>query len=110
MDLKVPNEIASAVRIAGATRAALARAMADHAKDPWDAEVLGLELARLLGLFLRSEGASEAQLGAVVHLLIEAHGGRVSGSEMTLQQALQLYCGAWAAGPQPTGDGKPRAS
>jgi hypothetical protein len=105
MHMKVPNEVAAAIRIAGAARSALAQAMADHAKDPWDPDVLACELARLLGLFLRSEGATEVQLEPVLRLLCDVHAGRFSGSEMTLPQALQHYCGVWAGGRLPGVDG-----
>ena len=91
---KIPTEVAVAVRIVGSARTALTAAMTAHAREPWDREVLTCEVTRLLGMLLRSHGATPDQLDEVVRFLREVYAGVYAGSAMSIEQAVNHYCGA----------------
>ena len=91
---KIPTEVAVAVRIVGSARTALTAAMTAHAREPWDREVLTCEVTRLLGMLLRNHGATPDQLDEVVRFLREVYAGVYAGSAMSVEQAVNHYCGA----------------
>lgn len=88
------TEVTVALRIAGSARTALNEAMTAHARAPWDREVLAYEVTRVLGMLLRSQGATPVQLDEVVRFLREVYAGVYSGSSMSAEQAVNHYCGA----------------
>ena len=87
-----PQQVVAALKIAEATRHALADGMEQHDKSGWDFAVLLHELARTLGACLRVSQGTPAQLDALILTLQRVYAGISSSSAPSIEEALQHLC------------------
>lgn len=90
--MKDASQIAAAVAIVDAVRAALAQATEEHAKTSWDADPLTFEMTRVLGLVLRKEGVTPDRLDELICVLRHVYAGLYPARAMSVEQAIEFFC------------------
>ena len=90
--IRRPEEVVAAMKIARATREALADGIEQHHESNWDSEVLLYELARMLGVCLRMAEASPSRLDGLIVFLRKVYAGLSTGSAPSVEEALRHMC------------------
>lgn len=90
--MKEPSQVAAAVEIVDAVRAALVHATEEHAKTSWDADALTFEMTRVLGLVFRKEGVTPDRLDELIRVLRQVYAGLYPVQAMSVEQAIEFFC------------------
>lgn len=98
--MKDASQVASAVGIVDAVRAALVQATEEHAKTSWDSDALTFEMTRVLGLVLRKECVTPDRLDELIRVLRQVYAGLYPAYAMSVEQAVEFFCPEQKADPK----------
>lgn len=103
--MKDANQVAAAVWIVDAVRAALVQAAEARAETSWDADALTFEMTRVLGLVFRKEGVTPDRLEDLIRVLRQVYAGLYPAHAMSVEEAIDLFCPEQRADLTPASSG-----